>query len=208
MQFHPIDLAAWERREYYEHYTQRVVCSYSTTVRLDVTPLRGQRLYPAMLWLLTGVVNEMPEFRTACTAAGVGYYESMHPSYTIFSRENHRFSVIWTEYHPDFAVFREAYEQDVAAYAGCERMFPKPGQPENTFDVSMVPWLPFSSFHLHVAGEGKHLLPIFTMGQLSEEKDHLWLPLALQVHHAVCDGWHVGQFVARLQEKIHLLTQP
>ena len=26
-----------------------------------------------------------------------------------------------------------------------------------------------------------------------------FLPLAIQVHHAVCDGYHVGMFVERLQ---------
>ena len=28
------------------------------------------------------------------------------------------------------------------------------------------------------------------------------LPLAIQVHHAVCDGYHVGVFVGKLQKYI------
>jgi len=28
------------------------------------------------------------------------------------------------------------------------------------------------------------------------------LPLAIQVHHAVCDGYHVGMFVVNLQKYI------
>ena len=53
MAFHKIDLETWPRREYYEHYIQQVVCTYSITVRLDITRLGGHKIYPAMLWLLT-----------------------------------------------------------------------------------------------------------------------------------------------------------
>ena len=44
MAFHKIDLETWPRREYYEHYIQQVVCTYSITVRLDITRLGGQLL--------------------------------------------------------------------------------------------------------------------------------------------------------------------
>ena len=39
MDFQRIDLARWERREHYLHYMNAVVCSYSLTTELDVTPL-------------------------------------------------------------------------------------------------------------------------------------------------------------------------
>ena len=32
-----------------------------------------------------------------------------------------------------------------------------------------------------------------------EREGKRMLPLAIQVHHAVCDGYHVGVFVERLQ---------
>jgi len=53
-----------------------------------------------------------------------------------------------------------------------------------------------------VFDEGKYLLPIFTMGKYFGSGGRRMLPLAIQVHHAVCDGYHVGQFVEHLQEMI------
>ena len=78
-----IDMETWERREYYEHFINEVVCSYSAVVNVDITALKGQRLYPAMIWLLTRTVNDMPEFRTCLTKDGPGIYDSMHPMYTV-----------------------------------------------------------------------------------------------------------------------------
>ena len=84
MAFILIDFDKWERREHYLHFINEVRCSYSVCVNLDISNLNGQRLYPAMLWLLTRTVNEMPEFRTSFTEDGLGYYSEMHPAYTVF----------------------------------------------------------------------------------------------------------------------------
>ena len=55
MEFCKIDLGAWPRKETFDHYVSEVPCTYSMTVKLDITVLRrlGVRLYPAMLYALT-----------------------------------------------------------------------------------------------------------------------------------------------------------
>ena len=55
-----------------------------------------------MLWLLTQTVNEMPEFRTALTEKGLGYFSEMHPAYTIFNQEQKTFSGIWTAHKSNY----------------------------------------------------------------------------------------------------------
>jgi len=67
----------------------------------------------------------------------------------------------------------------------------------------MVPWVEFTGFNINVYDEGKFLLPIFTMGKYFERDGKRMLPLAIQVHHAVCDGYHVGVFVEKLQKHIN-----
>ena len=202
MAFNLIDLDKWERKEIYLHFTNDVRCSYSATVNLDITNLKGQRLYPAMIWLLTQTVNLFPEFRTAQTDEGLGIYDELHPAYTVFNNERKTFSGIWTKFDSDYSRFLRAYENDSAKYSCSVRYAPKPNRPANSFDISMVPWFTFTSFDINVFDEGKYLLPIFTMGKFFNKNDKRMLPLAIQVHHAVCDGYHIGKFVEKLQEKI------
>ena len=199
MAFQPIDIENWARREVYEHFIGEVVCSYSVTVHMDITPLEGQHLYPAMIWLLTKTVNDMPEFRTALTEEGLGIYEDMHPMYTVFNRENKNFSGIWTYFSEDYSSFLADYQADEAEYSKSTRYAPKDGTPANSFNISMVPWLEFTSLNFNVYDEGKFLLPLFTMGRYFQRDGKRLLPLAIQVHHAVCDGYHVGMFVEKLQ---------
>lgn len=65
MAFHPIDLDSFPRREHYLSFIGNNQCSYSMTVNVDITALGAHKLYPAMIWLLTRTVNEIPEFRMA-----------------------------------------------------------------------------------------------------------------------------------------------
>lgn len=81
MAFHPIDLNSFPRREHYLSFIGNNQCSYSMTVNVDITALGAHKLYPAMIWLLTRTVNEIPEFRMALVDGVLGVYDDMHPAY-------------------------------------------------------------------------------------------------------------------------------
>ena len=100
MTFTEIQREHWARKEFFDHYFSQVPCTYSMTVSLDITPIRQRavKLYPAMLYCLSRAVNARQEFRMACNGAGeVGYYDVVHPCYTIFHKDTETFSNLWTE---------------------------------------------------------------------------------------------------------------
>jgi len=200
--FTPIDLAAWPRREYFEHYVHRNPCTYSMTVRLDITNVKekGIRLYPALIYALATAVNRHEEFRCSIKDGVLGCYDRLEPSYTVFHRENETFSLLWTAYEPDFSAFLAAYEADLARFGGQMGFQGKPNLPENTFDVSMIPWANFEGFNLNLQQCYDHLRPIFTLGRYEEREGRCTLPLAVQVHHGVCDGYHTCRLVREVQE--------
>lgn len=196
----------WPRREHFNHYINNVRCTYSLTVQIDVSRLRsalksiGVKAYPAQIYMLAAVVNRFSEFRMGLTESGEpGYWDILHPSYTIFNNETKTFSSIWTPYNDDFSLFYKSCMQDIEQYKGSTGFSPKKGMPLNVFDISSVPWLDFTAFNLNVYTEGTHLLPIFTIGKYVEQEDKTLMPLALQLHHSACDGYHAGQFVEELR---------
>ena len=78
----------------------------------------------------------------------------------------------------------------------------KPEIPENTFTVSMLPWIDFLAFNLNLQKGYDYLKPIFTIGKFTWKGSRCLLPLAVQVHHAVCDGFHVARFLQELQAEL------
>lgn len=206
MSFEVVDMKNWSRKEHFEHYVSNIPCTYSMTVKLDITQIkrRQQKLYPTMIYYIATIVNRHPEFRTAINEKDeVVIFDEIHPSYTVFHKNTETFSTIWTEYDSDYETFCASYEQDILEYGNREGLFVKANIPENNFPVSMIPWTTFEGFHLNLQKGYHYLLPIFTMGKYYEENSTFLLPLAIQVHHAVCDGFHLCRFVNELQELIN-----
>lgn len=204
--FKKIDKECWTRKEYFEHYFSNVPCTYSITVKLDITRIkeRKQKLYPTMLYYLTTVVNRHAAFRTAINENGeLGVYGEMLPCYTVFHKDTETFSNLWTAYTPNLEDFCAAYEDDMLRYGKQPGMIGKPAIPANSFTVSMLPWATFEGFNLNLQKGYDYLKPIFTMGKYYRKKERILLPLAIQVHHAVCDGFHVCRFINELQALIN-----
>lgn len=201
MPFHPFP-PDWSRRETYLHYRQRNPCSYSVTQTVDVTALKraGVPFAPALIHAICRVVNRLPALRMAEQGGEVGYWEEVWPAHTVFHPETETFSVLWTEYHPDFAVFLQRYGADLAEFGDQPAFFPKGPPPAHGLNISIAPWLDFTAFNLDFGRE--YLLPVFTAGRYRESGGRVLLPLAVQANHAACDGWHVAQFFAGLGEEI------
>lgn len=157
-----------------------------------------------MLYYLTTVVNRHVEFRIAFNKDNeLGVYDEMLPCYTIFHKDTETFSNLWTVYCKDYEEFYKMYENDLRQNGNQKGMFGKPDVPDNCFTVSMIPWVSFEGFNLNLQKGYDYLLPIFTMGKYYEENGRILLPLAIQVHHAVCDGFHLCRFINELQELIN-----
>lgn len=94
MLFEKVEMTTWSRKEYFEHYFTHVPCTYSMTVKLDITRIKkeNRKLYPAMLYYITTVVNRHEEFRMALNKNGEpGSYSEMFPSYTVFHKDTETF---------------------------------------------------------------------------------------------------------------------
>ena len=77
---------------------------------------RGISFYPAYLWLVTKVLNQQAEFRTARKDGKIGYYDSLTPLYAVFHDDDKTFSLMWTEYNDNFRIFYDNYIENNNKY--------------------------------------------------------------------------------------------
>lgn len=210
MGFKLIDVSKWKRQEYFDYYLNQVPCTYSMTLNLDLTHLLMEirrsdiKLYPTMIYLISTIVNQHEEFRTSMDSnKQVGVFDLLHPSYTVFNKTSQTFTNIWTSYEVLFSEFYELYLRDVKDYGEVEKFLAKPNVPANVFYISSIPWVNFTGFNLNLPKVTDDLLPIFTIGKYVEQNDKVWLPIAIQVHHAVCDGYHLCKFIHDLQDAMN-----
>lgn len=207
MKFNLIDIEHWNRKPYFEYYLNSVRCTYSMTANIEITnllhdiKLKKLKLYPTLIYIIATVVNNHKEFRTCFDENGnLGYWDSMSPSYTMFHKDNETFSDIWTEYDESFSCFYSKYLDDIKNYGDIMRVTPKLNEPADTFPISCIPWVSFTGFNLNVYNDGRYLVPIFTIGKYFEQNNKIFIPMSIQVHHAVCDGYHTSRFINEVQE--------
>jgi chloramphenicol O-acetyltransferase type A len=202
----PVDLETWPRRRHFEHYLRTVPCTYSLTAEIDVTAFVAAaratraRAYIAQVWAIATVVNRHEEFRMTLTESGTpAIWTHLDPSFAVFRAERETFMSLSAPYDPEFAVFAASAAKVIAEHADSEDLFPQGGGPPNTFDISSIPWTDFTGFTLHIRDGWSHLAPIFTLGRYVERDGRVLLPLSVQVHHAVADGFHTARLVNDLR---------
>lgn len=205
MKFNIIDKNNWNRVNTYNQFLKVTPCTYSMTVIIDVTKLyekiktNNMKFFPTILYGITSIVNRNKEFRMNIDSNGeLGFYEKCNPCYTVFHKETETFTNVWTEYSEDYSVFLMNYLEDMKKFQN-DYKNDKPIEDTNLFNVSSIPWTCFTGFNLNLQNGYDYFPPIFTIGKFYKEKEKLLLPLAIQVNHAVCDGFHVAKFVNELQ---------
>lgn len=212
MKFNLIDKENWNRKAYFDYYMKDIKCTYSMTANIEFTNLlmrvkrNNIKLYPILIYMTSKIVNKHKELRTSFDEEGnLGYWESMSPSFTIFHEDDESFSNIWTEYSDDFKTFYNNCLLDIEKHSDVKRLFAKENEPKNTFPVSCVPWISFTGANLNVYSDGKYpyLLPIVTYGKYFAQNAKSLIPISIQIHHAVCDGYHVTRFLNELQDMAH-----
>ena len=141
--FYLLDPEKWERQKHFEYYMQMIPCGYTVTVRLDVENLYqqvkkcGLKFYPAFIYCTGKVVNEKREFKMGVDQEGrPGYFDVMHPNFTIFHKDNHTFSDIWSYYDDDFQTCYQNIINDMETYKDVKGPKGKEGQPPNFFCIS------------------------------------------------------------------------
>lgn len=211
--FNKIDMQTWNRKESYSHYFNSVPCTYSMTVNLDITSfikvvkVNNYKFFPVILYALSQIVNEHKEFRMDLDEdKNVGYYDYSNPCYAIFHNETETITNAWSEHTTNLEMFLQNYNDDMSKYQN-DFQNSKPLIGKNYFNVSCIHWTSFTGFNLSLQKGYDFLPPIFTIGKYFSDGNEIILPLAIQVHHAVCDGFHLARFINELQDYLNMFTK-
>ncbi len=206
LKFTPIDPAIWPRAQEFHYFSKIAPTGYSICVEMDVTVLRKalkenrKKFFPAYLYLITRTVNQQQELKTAVKDGVLGFYETMTPLYACFHEDDKTISLMWTEYSLSFETFHSAYLNDAQENGSRHGILSKPIlPPENSYIVSCVPWISFTSFSLHSYTASEYFFPSVEAGKFIERDGKTLMPLSVTAHHAATDGYHMSLFFNELQ---------
>ena len=192
---HPIDLAAWPRREVYDFFSRIDDPFYMVTFQLDVTPLRdytkrhGLSFYYAMVYLCTQAFNQTAAFRLAIRGGQVWELEARIPSFTDLHPGSEVFHIVAMPCAGTLAQFCRAAAEKSAAQT---TFLNQQAETDALIYYSCLPWVELTALTI-------------AWGRYVQREGRLRLGISLEVNHRLIDGLHIGQFVQALERRIAAL---
>jgi chloramphenicol O-acetyltransferase type A len=213
---HYLDLSTWPRRDAFEFFRHFDKPFFNVCVRLDVSPLKaalaqwpGIGLSLACYHVALRLANRHTPFRLRLEQGRVRVHDEVHGSTTVLRDDGESFFFADLVHCPDFSAFcAQATAAIDAARTRRGAFEPKPDESAVVY-FTTLPWLHFTSFS-HARrwardGQRDDSIPRFAFGRAERDSARLWLPMSVEVHHALMDGVHVGRFV---QDFEAMLAEP
>jgi len=199
----PIDLETWPRRAAYEFFRGFDDPFFNLCSRVDVRRTRawcqerGASFFLASLHAGLRAVHRVEALRLRTRGDEVVRCERVNGGSTVLNPDE-SFSFVYFTYRPELAEFVADAQAVLDAHHRAGPSF-APGETDEIIHFSVIPWVHFTSVshaRNHRTGES---VPKIIFGRFQEEGDRCPLPVSIEVHHALVDGLHVGQFFAALQ---------
>jgi chloramphenicol O-acetyltransferase type A len=196
-----LDLEAWPRRDAFEYFRHFDKPYFNVCTRVDVAPLQrfiAQRgrggLALAYHFIALTLANRIEPFRYRLDGDRVRIHPQVDGSTTVL-RNDGSFGfaeLAWVASFDSFAA--QAGAAIAATRSGHPPFEPRPDD-QACIHFTTLPWLHFTSFS-HARNWGREdSVPKLAFGRIDVEGSRAWMPLSVEVHHALMDGVHVGRFV-------------
>ena len=152
-----------------------------------------------MVYCLSRIANNIPEFRRRIRGDSVWEHEKVDPSFTIETKVSDVFSFCHVPFTDNYTTFLKRGHIKSAQMQEAPIFEDEEGRDDLLF-LSSLPWISFTGITHAMHCPSTDSVPRITWGKYSTEKNVTSMPLSVQVHHALVDGKQVGIFFHLLQE--------
>ena len=193
-----IDMDTYPRKALFEHFMTFEIPVATRTIQPDITLLKsyvkdhGYRFSLVFGFILTRATNHVPELRHRIVNGELVDFNKIIPSFTILSKEKQLFFSrgVFTD------IFADDYPENEAILEQAAKGLDPNVRTENQGMIYITnnPWNSFTSLQFPYSKRVASI-PVFGIGKMYEHDGRVKAPLAIQNHHSLTDGFHIGHFL-------------
>ncbi len=205
---HLLDLATWPRREHFAFFSAFDEPFFGLVAEVDCTQARAEARRLGVSFFLyylhhaLHAANAVEAFRYRIAQDQVYCYDRVHASATI-GRDDHTFGFSFMEHQPDLAAFVAAATAEIAAVQQASGLCLREDTARpDVLHCSAVPWVRFTGLSHARSFQRPDSAPKLSFGRAYDHGGALRMAVAVHVHHALADGYHVGQFLEIFQQRL------
>jgi chloramphenicol O-acetyltransferase type A len=198
-----IDINSWIRKDHYRFFSQFEEPFYGITVSIDCTAAyhyakeNAISFFQYYLYQALKAANAIENFRYRIINKEIYLFDQINASPTV-QRVDGTFGFSYIDYSDNEDAFYANATEIIEAAKLASGLIPAVSG-ENVIHFSALPWLNFTAVSHARCFSFADSCPKITFGKITEENGKKLLPVAVHVHHALVDGYHVGLFVEQFQ---------
>ncbi len=199
-----LNIDSWERKEHYRFFKEMDYPHFNICGNVDITELagyvkeRGDSIFLALLYASVAAANSIEEFRYRIRKDKVVVHDIVSPSFTMMTSKN-VFSFCNVPFVDGYTEFCRHASEEMEKVKHNECMKDEPGRDDLLY-ITSIPWISFTGITHPIDIKSGECIPRISWGKYYEVGERVKLPLSVQVHHALMDGAHVGQYFMVFQE--------
>jgi chloramphenicol O-acetyltransferase type A len=193
-----INLDTYPRRMLYEHFLTFEIPVATRTIQIDVTSLldyiksNDYRFSLTLGFIITRATNHVPELRHRIQDGHLVEFNKIIPSFTILSKDK----LVYFSKGVFTDNFDEDYPENLAINENAAKGLDQNVGSENQGQIFITnnPWNSFTALQFPYSKKVESI-PVFGIGKIYQDGNSLKAPLAIQNHHSLTDGYHIGHFL-------------
>lgn len=203
-----LDVENWERKEHFLFFKNFEEPFFGVTIDLDCTKAyefckeNGFSFFLFYLHKSLKAANRTDAFKYRIIDDKVFEYDKVNASPTI-NRHNGTFGFAYMDYFQNFLEFEKAAKEEINRIQNSSGLKPALAG-ENVIHYSSIPWIKFTSLSHARNFIFKDSCPKISFGKMEEKNGKREMPVSIHVHHALMDGFQVGEFIDSFQ---HLMDK-
>lgn len=201
-----IDLDTWKRRQHFLLFRDYDRPHFSTTAAVDVSAChaasrggQGASFTLAILFHAMQAANEVEAFRLRLREDGVWCHDAVGIGCTVL-RPDRTFGFAYFAHETSFARFAADGEREMERARAGTTLGDEREADDATLHATVLPWVRFTSFTNAMRREDS--VPKLTFGRRYAEGGAWYVPVCVEVHHALVDGIDVGDFFGRFEDRL------
>lgn len=203
-----VDLATWNRREHFAFFLAFEEPFFGLVADVRVTHAfaraseLGLSFFQVYLHAALQAVNAVEALRYRIEDGQVYCYDHIHASPTL-ARPDHTFGFAFVPFVPSLTDFGLGLQAELVAVAQSTGL--RLNDNASRLDVihfSAIPWLSFTGLTHARAFARPDSVPKISVGRYRRVGEDLLMPVAVNVHHGLADGYHVSLFFSAFQQAL------
>lgn len=203
-----INTENWNRKEHFDFFSKMASPYFGIVTEVDCTLAyqnakeNNYSFFAYYLHQSMIAVNSVEELKYRIVNGNVVSFPTIHAGATI-GREDGTFGFIFVHFSKDFETFNSDLQNEIQSVQNSTGLrLNDDDMKKDLIRHSTIPWNSFTGLLHPTNFDQTESVPKITFGKFSIRDNKKYLPVSIEAHHGLLDGFHLAKYLTEFQRQL------